>query len=77
MRELCYITQAIASCVVATLVPTIDLLFCGLCMYIVAMYKDLQRLLRRRDQTINTENVNEQQRHSLCDCVEMHLAIIR
>lgn len=82
MRELCYISQAVGSCAMSGLFITIDLLFCGLSLYIVAMYESLQKVLQSIDQESNhlqNENEDNKQKHrqSLCDCIDNHLAIIR
>lgn len=81
MRELCYFIQAIGVYAAIDLFITIDLLFLGLCLYIVAMYKELQRMLRCIDINVKvllTRNGNAiYYRRSLCECIEIHLAIIR
>lgn len=79
MRELCYVAQAIGSCTMAVLILTIDILFGGLCLYIVAMYKELQRLVGCIDQKqkIGNSDKAHEQRHRLRDSIEFYLAIIR
>lgn len=59
-----------------TVIITIDLLFCGLCLYIVAMYKELQKNLECIDQNSNVLLINNND-NSFGDCIEFHLAIIR
>lgn len=81
MREICYIIQAVGTCAMATTAIAIDLLLCGMCLYIMAMYKELQRQLGRIDQKpnimlIKSNHLNDQQQ-SLIDCIEFHLGIIR
>lgn len=60
---------------------SIDLVFCGLCIYITAMYKELQRKLRLIDtETNNLEFHDEKEqyiRKSLRDSIMYHLAIIK
>lgn len=78
-REFCYIAQFLVSLVLSNVLVTVDILFCGLCLYIVAMYKDLQTTLRCIDQNanaINIENVHER-RQNVRDCIEFHLETIR
>lgn len=81
MRELCFIAQAVGNCAAIALILTIDLMFCGLCLYIVAMYQELQRMLGCSDQKSkvmpngNTDAFDH--RKSMCDCIQYHLAIIR
>lgn len=70
MREVCYIIQGVGVVFASVTVLAIDLSFCGLCLYIVAMYKELQRILCRID------NMKEH-RLRLCDCIEFHLVILR
>lgn len=64
-----------------TIIVTIDLFFCGLCLYIVAMYKDLQKVLGNIDQypivMLNNCDNAHGHRQELRDCIEFHLAIIR
>lgn len=81
MRELCYIVQAVGFVTVGALVLPIDLLYCGLCLYIVAMYKELQILLGGIDQKPKVLHLKKYvavgNRKSLCECIEFHLAVIR
>lgn len=79
MREICYISQVAGFFGILFLLVTIDLLYLSLSFYIVAMYKELQGLLRCIDQQLNLNNSDEghDQGQGLRDCIELHLAIIR
>lgn len=81
MRELCFIAQAAGNCAAIALILTIDLMFCGLCLYIAAMYKELQRMLGCSDKKSKVMLIKSSEacahKQSLCDCIQFHLAIIR
>lgn len=81
MRELAFITQTFGLFAVVILFLTVDLLFSGLCIYIAAMYKELQRMLGCIDlksKNLETHNDKSQNiRLNLRNCIEFHMVIIR
>lgn len=64
-----------------TIIITTDVLFCGLCLYVVAMYKELQRVLMCNEQKSNVMLINNDNAHdhrgNIRDAIEFYLAIIR
>lgn len=59
----------------------IDLVFCGLCLYITALYKELQQMLRCTDVKSDDLEFHDGKvqyiRRGLRDGIEFHLAIIK
>lgn len=80
-RELCFIVVAVGMFSLIVTFITVDILFCGLCLYIVAMYKELQRMLECIDRKSNDLELltdkDQYNRRRLIDCIESHWVIIR
>lgn len=72
MRELCFVTRVAGAYAAVVIFTTIQSLFCGMCLYIVAMYKELQNMLKCID-----GNSREKIKRNLCDCIKYHLAILK
>lgn len=81
MRELCYIAQAVFYLALVVVLITVDFFFMGLCLYIIAMYKELQLMLKCIDRESEDleKHVDKAQYHRklLRDSIEFHLLIIR
>lgn len=80
MYQICYFLGAFSATALALALPGIDLLFCGFCVYIVALYQELYRKLEILD--ANDDNIEKKvdekiRTKTIIDCVYFHDDVLR